>query len=141
MFFITTVKLILLAVLIAVAVILFALLSSFTHQCIYRNGALVHVQKTKWFVCVFQTKEHSRPVGVDKAGVVESNGLELRGMRALFPGFTKIENLSKKVKGFSALDVANLLISEHNENCDLLDWSDLKKSPVFFLWSKAISAQ
>jgi len=39
MFFITTVKVILLALLIAVAVILFALLSSFTRQCIYRNGA------------------------------------------------------------------------------------------------------
>ena len=39
MFFITTVKLILLALLIAVAVILFTLLSSFTRQCIYRNGA------------------------------------------------------------------------------------------------------
>ena len=45
MFFITTVKLILLALLLAAAVILFALLSSFTRQCIYRNGALVHVQK------------------------------------------------------------------------------------------------
>jgi len=39
MFYITTVKLILLALLIAVAVILFPLLSSFTRQCIFRNGA------------------------------------------------------------------------------------------------------
>ena len=92
---------------------------------------MAHVQKTKWFVCVFQTEEHSRLVGADKAGAVESNGLELRGMRALFPAFVKVENSSKKVKGFSALNVANLLISEHNENCDLLDWSGLKKSPVF----------
>jgi len=48
MFFTTTVKLIPLALLIAVAVILFALLSSFTRQCIYRK----HVQKTKCFFCV-----------------------------------------------------------------------------------------
>jgi len=39
MFLITTVKSILLALLIAVAMMLFALLSSFTSQCIYRNGA------------------------------------------------------------------------------------------------------
>ena len=77
-----------------------------------------------------QTEEHSKPVGADKAGAVESNGLELRGMRALFPAAVKVENSSKKVKGFSALDVANLLISERNENCDLLDWSGLKKSPA-----------
>ena len=53
MFFIITIKLILpaLALLIAVAVILFARLSSFTRQCIYCNDALVHVQKTKLYVC------------------------------------------------------------------------------------------